>query len=314
MYYLFEPLTPDSIYDAAAFVQKHEYCCVNLAQQLRLCLYPACTARYKKAALLYACPNQRRQYKTCCGILLFSTNGTLLHCIGTDVPQTVRRAFGTYFFAADFPYPKLHAIIGSREYTLVLEQLITQAADTNRTAAAEAALDAAVDYYLMRHTGTCGKKFREDAEQKLGIALSITRAGEADIEELFPLQRDYDMSEVAYEGHSIEPSVSRLLLRSRLRSEYIYAVSAQGHILAKAGTNAQGMHWFQIGGVYTLPEYRNKGLAAAAVAHLINAHSAEAHGFTLFVKTENAAAIKVYTNLGFEQCGMFRMSYWKSID
>jgi len=74
----------------------------------------------------------------------------------------------------------------------------------------------------------------------------------------------------------------------------------------------QGFHWFQIGGVYTLPAYRNKGLAAAAVAHLINTHSAEAHGFALFVKTANTAALRVYEKLGFEQCGLFRMSYWKA--
>ena len=82
--------------------------------------------------------------------------------------------------------------------------------------------------------------------------------------------------------------------------------------IAKAGTNAQGFHWFQIGGVYTLPAYRNKGLAAAAVAHLINTHGAEAHGFALFVKTANTAALRVYEKLGFEQCGLFRMSYWKA--
>ena len=82
--------------------------------------------------------------------------------------------------------------------------------------------------------------------------------------------------------------------------------------VAKAGSNAQGFHWFQIGGVYTLPAYRNKGLAAAAVAHLINTHSAESHGFALFVKTANTAALRVYEKLGFEQCGLFRMSYWKA--
>lgn len=317
MYYLFELCTPANIYDAATFVQQHEYCCVNLAQQVRLCLYPAYTAGYKKAALLYACPDQHRQEKTCCGVLLFSTHGALLHCIGTDVPQHIREDFGSFFLGAGFAYQSLHAVIGSRAYTLVLEQLIIQAANANRVGTAEAAgaaLDAAVDYYLMRHTGICSEAFCTAAERKLGAPLSIERAQEADIDALLPLQLDYDNSEVAYGGRSIEPAVSRLILRSRLRSEYLYTVSSQGRILCKAGTNAQGLHWFQIGGIYTLPEYRNKGLAAAVVAHLINTHSAEAHGFALFVKTENAAALALYTKLGFEQCGMFRMSYWKEAE
>ena len=127
------------------------------------------------------------------------------------------------------------------------------------------------------------------------------------------LQLDYENTEVAYEGRPINPAVCKLSLRARLTTEYIYKVSADGHIVAKAGTNAQGFHWFQIGGVYTLPAYRNRGLAAAAVAHLINTHSADAHGFALFVKTANTAALRVYEKLGFEQCGLFRMSYWKKI-
>ena len=90
MHYCFELLTPETIYDAAAFVQKHEYRCIDLAAQLRLCLYPAYTARYKKAAAVYACPQRHtypQQQKRCCGVLLFSTYGLLPHCIDTELPE-----------------------------------------------------------------------------------------------------------------------------------------------------------------------------------------------------------------------------------
>lgn len=312
MHYCFELLTPETIYDAAAFVRQHEYRCIDLAEQLRLCLYPDYAPRYKKAAAVYACPQRQtcpQPQKIYCGVLLFSTYGLLFHCIDTDIPEETVLAFGRFFLSEDFPYKELHAVAGIREHTLLFERVMSEAAHIR--------LDAAVDYYLMRCAKPCTDTFFQTAESKLNTtlnaALSIERATENDLIELFPLQLDYENTEVAYEGRPINPAVCKLSLRARLTTEYIYKVSADGHIVAKAGTNAQGFHWFQIGGVYTLPAYRNKGLAAAAIAHLINTHSAEAHGFALFVKTANTAALRVYEKLGFEQCGLFRMSYWKKI-
>ena len=307
MHYCFELLTPETIYDAAAFVRQHEYRCIDLAEQLRLCLYPDYAPRYKKAAAVYACPQRQtcpQPQKICCGVLLFSTYGLLFHCIDTGIPEETVLAFGRFFLSEDFPYKELHAVAGIREHTLLFEQVISETAHIR--------LDAAVDYYLMRCAKPCTDRFFQTAESKLNTALSIERATENDLTELFPLQLDYEHTEVAYEGRPINPAVCKLSLRARLTTEYIYKVSADEHIVAKAGTNAQGFHWFQIGGVYTLPAYRNKGLAAAAVAHLISTHSAEAHGFALFVKTANTAALRVYEKLGFEQCGLFRMSYWKA--
>ena len=311
MHYCFELLTPETIYDAAAFVRQHEYRCIDLAEQLRLCLYPDYAPRYKKAAAVYACPQRQtcpQPQKICCGVLLFSTYGLLFHCIDTDIPEETVLAFGRFFLSEDFPYTELHAVAGIREHTLLFERIIAETVSVQHT---PVRLDATVDYYLMRHTEPCTDTFFQTAQAKLNAALSIERATENDLTELFPLQLDYENTEVAYEGRPINPAVCKLSLRARLATEYIYKVSTDGRIVAKAGTNAQGFHWFQIGGVYTLPAYRNKGLAAAAVAHLINTHSAEAHGFALFVKTANTAALRVYEKLGFEQCGLFRMSYWK---
>ena len=313
MHYCFELLTLETIYDAAAFVRQHEYRCIDLAEQLRLCLYPDYAPRYKKATAVYACPQRQtcpQPQKICCGVLLFSTYGLLFHCIDTDIPEETVLAFGRFFLSEDFPYTELHAVAGIREHTLLFEQVIAATVSAQHT---PVRLDATVDYYLMRCNKPCMDTFFRTAEAKLNTALSIERATENDLTELFPLQLDYENTEVAYKGRPINPAVCKLSLRARLATEYIYKVSADGRIVAKAGSNAQGFHWFQIGGVYTLPVYRNRGLAAAAVAHLINTHSADAHGFALFVKTANTAALRVYEKLGFEQCGLFRMSYWKKI-
>jgi len=301
MQYSFELLTPQNIYDAAAFVQKHEYRCINLAEQLRLCLFPAYAARYKKAAAVYAHPQRQ---SICCGVLLFSVHGILLHCLDDELPQEVCEAFARFFLEPGFAYSELHAVAGAREHTLLLERLILQSGALT--------IDAAVDYYLMCRTEPCTASFLETARRNMNTDITVERATDSDLEELFPLQLDYENTEVAYEGHPIDPAVCRLSLRARLKDAFIYKLSAGARITAKAGTNAEGFHWLQIGGVYTLPEYRKRGLAAAVVAHLINAHCREKHGFALFVKTENKAALRVYAKLGFERCGLFRMSYWVS--
>nr|WP_314992630.1 GNAT family N-acetyltransferase [uncultured Treponema sp.] len=301
MQYCFELLTPHNLAAAAAFVQKHEYRCVNLAEQLRLCGVPGSDTQYKLAALLSACP---QRHKICCGVLLFSRQGILLHCIDTALPQELIRSFWQFFLNHGFVAAELHAVAGIRAHTLLLEQLILQTA-------AEARIDAAIDYFLMRRIGACAETFCETAQRKLGVPVSAARAAETDLDELFPLQFDYETTEVAYGDRRIDPTVCRLSLRLHLRNERIYKVTVSGCIAAKASVNAQGFHWFQIGGVYTVPEYRNNGLAAAALAQLIAANRTEACGFALFVKTANAAAVRVYEKLGFERCGLFRMSYWK---
>lgn len=303
MQYCFELLRPHNLQAAATFVQQHEYCCINLAEQLRLCCAAVSAdtaAQYKLAAVLSACAQGQ---KICCGTLLFSKQGILLHCISPQLPQKVICAFVQFFLEHGFAAAELHAIAGIREHTLLIEQLIMRTAASQR--------DTALDYFLMRQSGPCTHAFCETAQQKLGTTIRVERATEADLEEIFPLQLDYEITEVAYPGRMINPTVCRLSLRLRLRNGYIYKVTAGRRIAAKAEINAQGFHWFQIGGVYTIPNYRNKGLAAAALAQLISTHRVEKPGFALFVKTANTPAVRVYEKLGFERCGLFRMSYWK---
>lgn len=298
MHYRFELFTPENSYDAAAFVRRHEYCCVNLAEQLRLCICPEYTVRYKKAALLYECAPQQ---KRCCGVLLFTRFGMLLHCFAPGLPQDVISAFGTFFLTHDFAFQDLHAVSGTAAETRLLEHLIHTITGKAGTAA--------FDYHLMSLMQPCGTGFTELLRENTGAAVDIARAEERDAEALFPLQLEYEREEVAYGGQKINPAACRLSLQRRIRQTYIYVLRINGNTTAKAEINGQGFYWFQLGGIYTLPEYRNKGAGAAVLAHLINTHRHSVHGFSLFVKTGNDTAIRLYTKLGFTYCGSFRMSY-----
>ena len=81
-------------------------------------------------------------------------------------------------------------------------------------------------------------------------ALPIERVTENNLTEVFPFKLDsrggfntptiasgyvdYENTEVAYENRPINPAVCKLSLRDRLTTEYIYKVSVDGQIVAKA--------------------------------------------------------------------------------
>jgi ribosomal protein S18 acetylase RimI-like enzyme len=58
-----------------------------------------------------------------------------------------------------------------------------------------------------------------------------------------------------------------------------------------------------IAGVYTRPEYRGRGVAQAVTAGVCRAAEAAGAVATLFVREENAPALRAYEKLGFSSVG-----------
>jgi predicted GNAT family acetyltransferase len=77
-----------------------------------------------------------------------------------------------------------------------------------------------------------------------------------------------------------------------------------------ARTNARAGEWAQLGGVYTTPSHRRKGLQKALLVTLLNQLSKQGQGACLFVKKQNLAALNLYFELGFGEASDFRISYW----
>ena len=74
----------------------------------------------------------------------------------------------------------------------------------------------------------------------------------------------------------------------------------------------EGKNCVLLGGVYTLPKYRNCGLAKALLNGVTQQFAARAKKCTLFVRTQNLAAIKVYEKTGFKKfCNFEIIYYWK---
>jgi len=84
-----------------------------------------------------------------------------------------------------------------------------------------------------------------------------------------------------------------------------------GRLVAVAHLNALHASYGQVGGVYTTPEHRRRGLCCAVMSALI-AESARVHGLThlvLFTGERNHAAQRVYESLAFSRVGEFALFF-----
>jgi GNAT superfamily N-acetyltransferase len=141
-------------------------------------------------------------------------------------------------------------------------------------------------------------------------SIVVRLAAPGDLEALLPLQKAYELEEVLTPVHRFDAAACRAALARSLKEQLIFVAEESGVIVAKGGTNARGLGYDQIGGVYTLPERRGRGIATALVGRLVAAIAALNRGIVLFVKPGNAAAISLYRGLGFEDIGPYRADYF----
>jgi len=159
---------------------------------------------------------------------------------------------------------------------------------------------------------------RREGAERADTAFSVRRASAADLDALYPLQEAYEREEVLTPIHDFNPEASRAALARSIELQMIYVAEEAGpsgsagrrRIVAKAGTNARGFRVDQIGGVYTLPERRGRGAAAALMSALLAAIGGAGKAASLFVKPANAPALALYRGLGFSEIGGYRADYF----
>ncbi len=161
-----------------------------------------------------------------------------------------------------------------------------------------------IDYDLLVHTG------RAMRTKPLPEGFCLRTADCEDAEALFPLQAAYEREEVLISEDSFNARVSFLNLKRSLATEVILILEKDGIPVAKAGTNARGIGYAQIGGVYTLPALRNLGYGKATVSALVRNLAALGLKTCLFVKKANTRAQNLYRVVGFTRLGDFRIQYY----
>lgn len=142
--------------------------------------------------------------------------------------------------------------------------------------------------------------------------LEINMATGKDVNNLLDLQVGYEIEEVCQGKREFPKGISFMNLEHILKDEITYFAMLNNLCVSKANTNAQGINYAQIGGVYTLPEYRGLGIASSVVSRLIlHINKKEGKDVSLFVKADNTKAIEMYKGLGFKKRGEFLISYFR---
>ena len=158
---------------------------------------------------------------------------------------------------------------------------------------------------IARHTA------RAAGEKAYCEQFKIVRCGIKDADALMPLQLAYEAEEVLPPCRTQNPAVTRKNLERILKTEYVVALqNARGEPAAKANTNAVGIRWAQIGGVYTAPDFRRKGCASLLVETLAEKIVASNRLPVLYARNGNEGAQKAYSAIGFTKTGGFTIAYY----
>lgn len=117
---------------------------------------------------------------------------------------------------------------------------------------------------------------------------------------LWPLEKAYYLEEV-FTAPPDQKELEALKRRFQLRMRHYlqYGLFDRGKLVARAMVNLYGLRFWQLGGVYTVPEWRSRGLACFLVGKLCRTVRAAGRRPMLFVRPDNLAAIRLYQRCGF---------------
>ena len=138
----------------------------------------------------------------------------------------------------------------------------------------------------------------------------IRRCYTQDYDSLFDLQKKYIIKEVAPAGKQVSDAECAISLKKILKEQLCFALFSDEEVVAKANTNAIGINWVQIGGVYTHPLYRRNYYAWNLVRAVCQGILKTNRKVCLYVKEKNNPAHILYQHIGFSESGMYEICYF----
>lgn len=131
-----------------------------------------------------------------------------------------------------------------------------------------------------------------------------------DFDDLFPLQKNFLIKEVALKNHQVTDQECSVMLSNMLKNQLVMALCSDSLLVAKANTNAIGPHWIQLGGIFTQPLYRHNYYAWHLIYALSLRIQKNRKKVCLFVKERNTPACTLYQRIGFTQRGNLTIIYF----
>ncbi len=142
-----------------------------------------------------------------------------------------------------------------------------------------------------------------------GILVRSLESG--DFEEWDPLMQAFAAEEgLPFAG---TPDQRQKLFEAQTSKGYVWGLFSDDHLLSTADYNARSGATAQVGGVFTQPVYRRRGLSRAVIKTLI-VDSVKRHSvdlLILFTGENNRGARKLYKSFGFEPIGSYGLFFGK---
>jgi len=166
----------------------------------------------------------------------------------------------------------------------------------------------AANGWRARHVRPCQPLYAIDHRSDLPPDPQVRRACADDLDAVLPASIAMFTEEVGYSpiagdgGAAYRRRVAELLREGRT----FVRRGADGQVVFKADLGSVSASVAQVHGVWVDPRFRGRGLAAPAMAAVVDATVREvAPVVSLYVNDYNARALAAYQRVGFEQVGTF---------
>jgi predicted GNAT family acetyltransferase len=224
--------------------------------------------------------------------LLLNSRSTLIPvlCGKTEIPQLK-------FLKSFLKVKKIHSVQGIKKDVLVIE---------NEMEKAGRVIIDMFDYDLMSLDSLpLGNEKYSWPEN-----LQLKKPEMIDLNDIAPLQEDYEKEEVLPKGSVFSPEASRINIAGIISKKKILTAQINGRFVGKINVSAVSYTRYLVGGVYVHPDFRGLGIARGMAGEFISSLINEGRGVTLFVKKNNVPARRLYLSLGFIKRGDYRISYY----
>lgn len=228
------------------------------------------------------------------GIVFASNTGLVLHCLSKKLCTQLKDE--AICLLADFMKNRsLYCISGTSDGTSIIRQAV-------KTSGSFPLPVTCREYILM--------KFDKTSPEQKANAIPVVSCNESHLEELYPLQSQYDQVEVIPPNQQFCQQLCKKNLLRTLIQNRVYAIQGKNCFEAKASINALTDKYCQIGGVFTKTDCRGKGHAARLVRFIALNATQQGKETVLFVRVQNNPAIQAYKNAGFKPIGTYEIDYY----
>lgn len=270
------------------FLSEHEKVCVSLLDRIA-----------RREVEIYCILGGRHEIR---GVFSYSLGGQFLHCIPDALEHYDEYLVVLRIYFSNMNLDKLFSVIGEEIGTnLILSSLYLA---TRRMPESNSTFSL-MEYSPRREASGSGLKF-DSCPGSVCAAVCPMQL----LDSLIPIQEAYEKEEVLTLEQSYNPLTSRFVLKRNIAEQRLYVTLFDGRIVSKAALNAVGRNCVQLGGVFTLPEFRSRGFAEFLIKKIVAEKRPLGKSVVLFVRPKNSAATRLYRRCGFVPFAKFKISYY----